>query len=301
MADFETQKIIDNFLDSLWMEKNASENTLFSYRNDFKKLLFWLQMKKLHLLSVTSEDLKDYMHDLFENNLKGTTRARSLSSLKSLFQYLYREKYREDDPTSIMHSPKLPQRLPKNISEEEVDSILKQPNIQNPVELRDKAMIELLYATGLRVSELINLTIENLSLTQGVVRVIGKGNKERLVPLGEESIDWLEKYLKTGRPLLQKENSSDIVFLSKRSSKMTRQTFWYRITYYALKAGIKEDKISPHVLRHAFATHLLNNGADLRVVQMLLGHSDLSTTQIYTHVANERLKSIHLEHHPRSF
>ena len=197
-------------------------------------------------------------------------------------------------------SPKLPQRLPKDLSEEQVNDLLEAPDVKDPLGLRDRAMLELLYATGLRVTELVSLTMENLSLRQGVVRVTGKGDKERLVPMGENAVDWIQTFLDQGRPALLGEKSSDVVFPSKRSRQMTRQTFWHRIKHYAVIAGIDSDKLSPHVLRHAFATHLLNYGADLRVVQMLLGHSDLSTTQIYTHVATERLKQIHQEHHPRS-
>lgn len=209
---------------------------------------------------------------------------------------------RADDPSALLVSPKLPQRLPKDISEEQVDALLEAPDPNDPIELRDKAMLELLYATGLRVTELVSLTMENVSLRQGgVVRVTGKGGKERLVPMGgENAVDWIETFIQQGRPALLGDTSSDIVFPSKRARQMTRQTFWHRIKYYALIAGIDTDQLSPHVLRHAFATHLLNYGADLRVVQMLLGHSDLSTTQIYTHVATERLKQIHSQHHPRA-
>ena len=220
--------------------------------------------------------------------------------MRRLFQYLYREKQRSDDPTALLSSPKLPQRLPKDLSEAQIEALLQAPSTENPLELRDKAMLELLYATGLRVSELVGLTLSDVSLRQGVVRVIGKGNKERLVPLGEEAVHWLENYLEFGRPWLLNGQALDILFPSNRSQKMTRQTFWHRIKHYAILAGIDSERLSPHVLRHAFATHLLNHGAALRVVQMLLGHSDLSTTQIYTHVATERLKQLHQQHHPRA-
>ncbi|MCL4158835.1 UNVERIFIED_CONTAM: hypothetical protein GTU68_003001 [Idotea baltica] len=223
-----------------------------------------------------------------------------LSAIRRLFQYLHREKVRGDDPSALLISPKLPQRLPKDLSEEQVNALLEAPDPNDPIELRDKAMLELLYATGLRVTELVSLTMENISLRQGVVRVIGKGGKERLVPMGENAVDWIETFIEQGRPQLLGENSSDVVFPSKRAKQMTRQTFWYRIKHYSVVAGIDTELLSPHVLRHAFATHLLNYGADLRVVQMLLGHSDLSTTQIYTHVATERLKQIHAQHHPRA-
>ena len=216
-----------------------------------------------------------------------------------MFQYLYREKYRTDDPGALLSSPKLPSRLPKYLSEQQVSDLLNAPNVEIPLELRDKAMLELLYATGLRVTELVSLTIENMNLQQGAVRVIGKGNKERIVPMGEEAAYWLRQFVLYGRPQLLNGQSTDIVFPSRRAKPMTRQTFWHRIKHYAILADINADALSPHVLRHAFATHLVNHGADLRVVQMLLGHSDLSTTQIYTHVAKERLKYLHERFHPR--
>ncbi|MEP2603225.1 MAG: site-specific tyrosine recombinase XerD, partial [Paraglaciecola sp.] len=212
-------------------------------------------------------------------------------------QYMLRQKIRADDPISLMQNPKLPQTLPKTLSESQVEDLLNAPQTDDPIQLRDKAMLEVLYATGLRVTELISLRLDQVSLVQGVVRVTGKGNKERLVPLGEEAIEWIVQFLKEGRTLLLK-SESDIVFPSKRGVAMTRQTFWHRIKIYSQLAGIKTE-LSPHTLRHAFATHLLNHGADLRVVQMLLGHSDLSTTQIYTHVATERLQKLVAEHHPR--
>ncbi|MBC7004334.1 site-specific tyrosine recombinase XerD [Photobacterium sp. BZF1] len=292
--------IIERFLDAMWMERGLSENTLMSYRNDLKKLENWLKDQSLTLEKVSIDDLQRYQQWLFDADYKQTSRARMASAIRRLFQYLNREKVREDDPSAMLVSPKLPKRLPKDITEEQVDALLSAPDPNDPIELRDKAMLELLYATGLRVTELVSLTMENVSLRQGVVRVIGKGNKERLVPMGEDAIDWIEQFLQSGRPQLLGEKSSDVVFPSKRAKQMTRQTFWHRIKHYAVKAGIDGDTLSPHVMRHAFATHLLNYGADLRVVQMLLGHSDLSTTQIYTHVATERLKQLHETHHPRA-
>ncbi|MBY5948696.1 site-specific tyrosine recombinase XerD [Photobacterium rosenbergii] len=292
--------IIERFLDAMWMERGLSENTLMSYRNDLKKLENWLKDQSLTLEKVSTDDLQRYQQWLFDADYKQTSRARMASAIRRLFQYLNREKMREDDPSAMLVSPKLPKRLPKDITEEQVDALLSAPDPNDPIELRDKAMLELLYATGLRVTELVSLTMENVSLRQGVVRVIGKGNKERLVPMGEDAIDWIEQFLQSGRPQLLGEKSSDVVFPSKRAKQMTRQTFWHRIKHYAVKAGIDGDTLSPHVMRHAFATHLLNYGADLRVVQMLLGHSDLSTTQIYTHVATERLKQLHEAHHPRA-
>ncbi|AJR09867.1 site-specific tyrosine recombinase XerD [Photobacterium gaetbulicola] len=292
--------IIERFLDAMWMERGLSENTLMSYRNDLKKMENWLEEQSLTLETVSSDDLQRYQQWLFDADYKQTSRARMASAIRRLFQYLNREKVRDDDPSAMLVSPKLPKRLPKDITEEQVDALLSAPDPNDPIELRDKAMLELLYATGLRVTELVSLTMENVSLRQGVVRVIGKGNKERLVPMGEDAIDWIEQFLQSGRPQLLGEKSSDVVFPSKRAKQMTRQTFWHRIKHYAVKAGIDGETLSPHVMRHAFATHLLNYGADLRVVQMLLGHSDLSTTQIYTHVATERLKQLHQAHHPRA-
>ncbi|WED27138.1 site-specific tyrosine recombinase XerD [Vibrio sp. DW001] len=294
------QAFVEQFLDALWMEKGLSENTLSSYRNDLFKLIKWMEDNSLMFTTITISDLQDYQAWLTDKNYKQTSKARMLSAIRRLFQYAYREKVRIDDPSALLISPKLPKRLPKDLSEQQVESLLDAPDPNDPLELRDKAMLELLYATGLRVTELVSLTMENMSLRQGVVRVIGKGNKERLVPMGENAVDWIENFLQDGRSILLDEKSSDVVFPSKRAKQMTRQTFWHRIKHYSVIAGIDTDLLSPHVLRHAFATHLLNNGADLRVVQMLLGHSDLSTTQIYTHVATERLKQIHSQHHPRA-
>ncbi|KAB0304575.1 site-specific tyrosine recombinase XerD [Vibrio fortis] len=292
--------LVEQFLDAMWMERGLSENTLTSYRTDLAKLLDWMEKNNYRLDFISLSGLQDYQSWLVDANFKQTSRARMLSAIRRLFQYLHREKVRADDPSALLVSPKLPQRLPKDLSEEQVDALLDAPDPNDPIELRDKAMLELLYATGLRVTELVSLTMENISLRQGVVRVIGKGGKERLVPMGENAVDWIETFIEQGRPQLLGENSSDVVFPSKRAKQMTRQTFWYRIKHYAVIAGIDTELLSPHVLRHAFATHLLNYGADLRVVQMLLGHSDLSTTQIYTHVATERLKQIHAQHHPRA-
>ncbi|EOE2119843.1 site-specific tyrosine recombinase XerD [Vibrio vulnificus] len=291
---------VEQFLDAMWMERGLAENTLSSYRNDLMKLLQWMEANHYRLDFISLSGLQQYQSYLVDQDYKQTSRARMLSAIRRLFQYLHREKVRADDPSALLVSPKLPQRLPKDISEEQVDALLDAPDPNDPVELRDKAMLELLYATGLRVTELVSLTMENIGLRQGVVRVTGKGGKERLVPMGENAIDWIETFIKQGRPALLGKTSSDVVFPSKRARQMTRQTFWHRIKFYAVIAGIDTDHLSPHVLRHAFATHLLNYGADLRVVQMLLGHSDLSTTQIYTHVATERLKQIHSQHHPRA-
>ncbi|WPC75338.1 site-specific tyrosine recombinase XerD [Vibrio porteresiae] len=292
--------MVEQFLDAMWMERGLSENTLASYRNDLTKLLNWMQERNYRLDFISFSGLQEFQSWLVDCDYKQTSRARMLSAIRRLFQYLHREKVRADDPSALLVSPKLPKRLPKDLSEEQVDALLEAPDTNDPIELRDKAMLELLYATGLRVTELVSLTMENISLRQGVVRVIGKGGKERLVPMGENAVDWIDTFIHTGRAELLGESTSDVVFPSRRAQQMTRQTFWHRIKHYAVIAGIDVDKLSPHVLRHAFATHLLNYGADLRVVQMLLGHSDLSTTQIYTHVATERLKQLHHEHHPRA-
>ena len=294
------QGIVEQFLDAMWMERGLSENTLASYRNDLMKLLHWMTANNYRLDFISVFGLQEYQSWLVDQDYKQTSRARMLSAIRRLFQYLHREKLRADDPSALLVSPKLPKRLPKDLSEEQVDALLSAPDPNDPIELRDKAMLELLYATGLRVTELVSLTMENISLRQGVVRVTGKGGKERLVPMGENAVEWIETFLQNGRSELLGENTSDVVFPSKRARQMTRQTFWHRIKHYAVLAGIDTELLSPHVLRHAFATHLLNYGADLRVVQMLLGHSDLSTTQIYTHVATERLKQLHSEHHPRA-
>ncbi len=294
------QAFVEQFLDAIWMEKGVSENTLVSYRNDLDKLLRWMSDKGLTVSNVTTADLQQYQSWLTDKNYKQTSKARMLSAIRRLFQYTHREKVRQDDPSALLISPKLPKRLPKDLSEAQVEALLEAPDPNDPIEQRDKAMLELLYATGLRVTELVSLTMENMSLRQGVVRIVGKGNKERLVPMGENAVDWVENFLHQGRSTLLGERTSDVVFPSKRAKQMTRQTFWHRIKHYAVIAGIDTELLSPHVLRHAFATHLLNHGADLRVVQMLLGHSDLSTTQIYTHVATERLKQIHEQHHPRA-
>ncbi|OON39534.1 site-specific tyrosine recombinase XerD [Izhakiella australiensis] len=292
--------LTEQFLDAMWIERNLAQNTLAAYRQDLRTLTDWLAHQNHTLTGVDSVTLQSFLAERLEGGYKATSSARQLSAMRRLFQYLWREKIRDDDPCALLSSPKLPQRLPKDLSEAQVDRLLQAPGSDDPIEQRDKAMLELLYATGLRVSELVALTLSDVSLRQGVVRIIGKGNKERLVPLGEEAVYWIEQFIAYGRPLLLNGQTLDVLFPSKRARQMTRQTFWHRIKYYATLAGIDGEKLSPHVLRHAFATHLLNHGADLRVVQMLLGHSDLSTTQIYTHVATERLRQLHQQHHPRA-
>ena len=291
--------LIELFLNELWLEKGLSENTVQSYRLDLTVLSSWAAKRDLNFLNLDAVHLQTFLGERLEQGYKATSTSRLLSATRKLCQYLYREKYRTDNPTAVLSSPKLPSRLPKYLSEQQVGDLLNAPSVEIPLELRDKAMLELLYATGLRVTELISLNMDNINITQGVVRVIGKGNKERIVPMGEEAAHWVRQFIHYGRPILLNGQSSDVIFPSKRAVQMTRQTFWHRIKYYAVLADIDGDSLSPHVLRHAFATHLVNHGADLRVVQMLLGHSDLSTTQIYTHVAKERLKRLHERFHPR--
>lgn len=291
--------LISLFLDELWLEKGLSDNTIASYRLDLSALSEWLAKQNATLLTADYPLLQAFFAERLTQGYKATSSARMLSAMRKLFQYLYQEKYRTDNPCALLTAPKLPTRLPKYLTEAQVSDLLNAPATENSLELRDKAMLELLYATGLRVTELVGLTTNNLSLNQGVVRVIGKGNKERLVPMGEEAKYWLEQYFLSARSDLLNGQSSDVVFPSRLGQAMTRQTFWHRIKHYAVLAGIDSDALSPHVLRHAFATHLVNHGADLRVVQMLLGHSDLSTTQIYTHIAKERLKRLHEKYHPR--
>ncbi|QIW14945.1 site-specific tyrosine recombinase XerD [Pasteurellaceae bacterium RH1A] len=290
--------IIEQFLDSLWQEHGLSDNTIASYRLDLESFSLWLSEPRA-FLSLDHIDLQGFLGQRLQAGYKSSSSARMLSCLRKFFRFLYLENYRTDDPTATLMSPKKPAHLPKSLSEEQVQDLLEAPNPLDPIELRDKAMLELLYATGLRVTELVSLTLDNLSLRQGLVRIIGKGDKERLVPLGEEAAYWIGEFFQHGRAMLLSNGQSDVVFPSKRGQQMTRQTFWHRIKHYAVLAGIDSDKLSPHVLRHAFATHLVNHGADLRVVQMLLGHSDLSTTQIYTQVAKARLKSLHQQFHPR--
>ncbi|MFZ7156337.1 site-specific tyrosine recombinase XerD [Avibacterium avium] len=291
--------LIDLFLNEQWLEKGLSENTIQSYRLDLSAVANWLETQKLTFETLDAIDLQSFLGERLNLGYKATSTARLLSALRKFFQYLYREKYRTDDPSAVLTSPKLPSRLPKYLTEQQVTDLLNTPCVEVPLELRDKAMLELLYATGLRVTELVSLTLDNISVQQGVVRVIGKGNKERIVPMGEEAAYWIKQFMLYGRAALLDGQPSDVLFPSRRGTQMTRQTFWHRIKHYAILADIDSEALSPHVLRHAFATHLVNHGADLRVVQMLLGHSDLSTTQIYTHVAKERLKHLHERYHPR--
>lgn len=295
---YQCDPLIDAFLDDLWSSKGLSDNTLSAYRTDLRHFDRYLQSQGLGLCDVGQADVRAYLAYRVEQQFARTSSARLLSSLRRFYTYLLQAKQIAGDPMALIESPKLSRHLPDSLSESQVDRLLAEPNVDDPVECRDKAMLELLYATGLRVSELVGLTMEQMSLRQGLVRIVGKGGKERLVPMGEVAIAAVEHYLTSARHELLGYVQSDVVFPSKRSQMMTRQTFWHRIKLYASRAGI-ETELSPHTLRHAFATHLLNHGADLRVVQLLLGHSDLSTTQIYTHVARARLQELHQQHHPR--
>ena len=287
------------FLDSLWLESGLSKNTVEAYQRDLLGFAAWLSQDDIILSAAKREDILRYQGVRLRESRKARSEARLLSSLRRFYRYLCREEVRESDPTTQIESPRIGRPLPESLTEQEVEVLLEQPDIEQPLGLRDRTMLEVLYATGLRVSELVTLTIEQLNMRQGLIRCIGKGNKERIVPLGEVALDWLQQYLIEGRPVLLLGHVSEDLFPTRRGKAMTRQAFWYLIKRYAQQAEIKKH-LSPHTLRHAFATHLLNHGADLRVVQLLLGHSDLSTTQIYTHVARERLKSLHASHHPRA-
>jgi integrase/recombinase XerD len=292
----EAQGVIDAFLDSLWMERGLSRNTLQAYRSDLSRYAAWLARRRHGLADAGPSEILAYLGAGGAHSVRTT--ARRLSTLRRLYQYLVREGRMSQDPTALVEAPRIGRPLPKSLTEKEVELLLHAPDPATPAGLRDRAMLELLYATGLRVSELVGLRFDQLNLRQGVVRVVGKGNKERLVPLGEEAIGWMDRYLREARADLQKGRTDAVLFPGGRGGSLTRQAFWHSLRRYARRAGIPKV-VSPHVLRHAFATHLLNHGADLRVVQMLLGHSDVSTTQIYTHVARERLKRLHAEHHPR--
>ena len=297
ITNLNSEILIDNFIDELWLEKGLSKNTLTAYRNDIQTFSNWY--KGNSLLEVERVDLLDYLADRLKQGFSSRSTARSLSSLRAFYSHLTVRHNLKEDPTSRVESPKLGRSLPKTLSEEEVERLIQAPDVDDDIGLRDRAMLELIYACGLRVSELISLDILNINLRQGVIRVIGKGEKERLVPMGEEALHWIERYINKSRPnFIKADNKISEVFLSKRGKAMTRQTFWYRLKEYAQLASINKE-LSPHTLRHAFATHLINHGADLRTVQLLLGHSSLSTTQIYTEVARHRMKELHNEHHPR--
>lgn len=290
------QQLIELFLDALWVEHGLSHNTLSAYGSDLK--IFAAALRNKSLLDAGESDIAAFLAKRFNEGISHRSAARILSSLRRFYAYLLRENRISTDPTALIEAPHIGRPLPASLSEADVDALLAAPEPAQPLGQRDRAMLELLYATGLRVSELVGLRIDQLNLRMGVVRITGKGNKERLVPLGEQAMECLETYLGATRKTLLGQRQCDTVFVTSRGAGMTRQAFWHIIKRYAKTAGIRKE-LSPHTLRHAFATHLLNHGADLRVVQLLLGHSDLSTTQIYTHIAKERLKTLHSRFHPR--
>lgn len=295
MAD---DSLISVYLDRTWAEKGLSDNTLASYRRDLESFQLWCQTQGVDVRSVSAASVQAHLATRMQHGLSARSTARFLSSLRGFYAYLVREREIASNPLEDVDNPRLPKALPKSLTQQDVEQLLDAPNVDDAIGLRDKAMLEVLYACGLRVSELVGLTLDQVNLRQGVVRVVGKGGRERLVPMGEEAQGWLLRFLKEGRPAILNAVPVDVVFPSTRGQAMTRQTFWHRIKHWALVAGIQKH-LSPHTLRHAFATHLLNHGADIRSVQMLLGHQDLSTTQIYTHIARQRLQDLHREHHPR--
>ncbi|MDK8263827.1 site-specific tyrosine recombinase XerD [Pseudomonas oryzihabitans] len=292
------ERLIEEFLDALWLEKGLSPHTRSAYRTDLLAFARWLEGRGLTLETAGRDAVLDHLGWRLSEGYQARSTARFLSGLRSFYKYGVREGRIAEEPTLLVSMPQLGAPLPKSLSEADVEALLAAPDTDDSLGLRDRTMLEVLYATGLRVTELISLTLDEINLREGSLRVFGKGSKERLIPLGEEAIAWLESYLKTARPLLLGGQPGDILFPSQRGTPMTRQTFWHRIKLHAQVAGIRTS-LSPHTLRHAFATHLLNHGADLRTVQMLLGHTSLSTTQIYTHVARVRLQQLHAQHHPR--
>ncbi|GLS26737.1 site-specific tyrosine recombinase XerD [Marinibactrum halimedae] len=296
----QSEHAIAQFLETQWVEKSLSDNTLAAYRRDLVSLARWSESQPSNndLLAVDESALKGHLAFRLANGKSARSTARFLSCIRGFYRYCLREGWLVSDPSENIDLPQLAQKLPTLLSETDVENLLSAPDVEDPIGLRDKTMLELLYATGLRVTELVSLTTDQVNLRQGVVKVMGKGSKERLVPVGMEAIHWLSHYVHVARGALLHQKQSIVLFPSNRGVEMTRQTFWHRVKHWAQVAGI-EKSLSPHTLRHAFATHLLNHGADLRVVQMLLGHSDLSTTQIYTHVAKQRMKDLHKEHHPR--
>jgi integrase/recombinase XerD len=293
-----TDPAVARFLDAVWLERGLSANTLAAYRADLTALARWLVERKVSIDKTSRADLQDFIAWRVREGARPRSTARQLSSFRRFFRYLVREGGVGEDPTAQIAMPKIGRSLPKSLTEEEVEALLGAPVVTDPLGHRDRTMLEVLYATGLRVSELVNLRHGQVNLNQGVIRILGKGNRERLIPLGEEAVRWLMDFEHGPRGEILLERQTDFLFPTRRGDRMTRQAFWHIIKRYARKANVAKE-LSPHTLRHAFATHLLNHGADLRVVQMLLGHSDLSTTQIYTHVARERMKELHSQHHPR--
>lgn len=298
-ADAGNDPAIDRFIDNLWSQKGLAKLTLRAYQQDLMQFSRWLAQRDQQLIDADPSLIQQYLAERVTSGKSARSNARLLSTLKQYYRHLSRAGEREDNPTALISAPKIPRTLPQALGEQDIEMLLEAPDRQTAYGLRDRCMLEIMYSSGLRVSELVGLHINQINTNLGLVRLIGKGNKERVIPVGEEALHWLEQYLKDARPELQRDKSnSNALFLSSRGSAITRQAFWQNIKKHLLKAGVK-TVFSPHSLRHAFATHLLNHGADLRTVQMLLGHSSLSTTQIYTHIAQERLQSIHAEHHPR--
>lgn len=290
--------MLESFLDAVWAERGLSANTLQSYRYDLVLLAAHLDRNNVTLQEASRENLLHFLATQVQAGRSPRSLSRYLSGFRQFYQWLLREGRIQKDPSALIESPKLGRGLPKALNEDQVVSLLEAPDVETPLGMRDRTMLELMYATGLRVSELVGLEVVNLGMSQGVIRVMGKGQKERLVPLGEEALSWMQRYLREARPDLMRGGDCPLVFVTSRKAGMTRQAFWYAIRKHAVAAGLTRS-VSPHMLRHSFATHLLNHGADLRVVQLLLGHSDLSTTQIYTHIAREGLKRLHSTHHPR--
>ena len=295
----DTGVLIDAFCDQLWLQDGLAASSLSSYRRDLAGFGAWLAKRGLPLLAVERAHFDHWLSDQFQAKAKATSVARRLSALRRFYRFQLSRGAIDEDPTLRVRAPKKPRRLPKHLSEVQVEALLAAPDTRTLLGVRDRAMLETLYATGLRVSELTGLKRSQVAHDAGVVRVVGKGSKERLVPMGDEAVDWISRYLREVRPALAGPSKCDEVFLTQRHGPLTRQAFWALIKRYAVRAGIASAALSPHVLRHAFATHLLNHGADLRVVQLLLGHADITTTTIYTHVARERLKRLHAMHHPR--
>ena len=299
-TDISTNPEIDRFIDSLWAQKGLAELTLSAYQQDLKQFSRWLQQRQQQQLARADQaSIQAYLAHRFDAGASSRSNARLLSTLKQYYRHLIKIGDRQDNPTALISAPRIQRSLPPTLGEADTERLLEAPDIESPYGLRDRCMLEIMYSSGLRVSELVGLQMNQINTNIGLVRLTGKGNKERVIPVGEEALYWLAIYIKNARPQLQRENSiNDALFLSSRGSAITRQAYWQNIKKHLLTAGIK-TVFSPHSLRHAFATHLINHGADLRTVQMLLGHSSLSTTQIYTHIAQSRLKTIHAQHHPR--
>jgi integrase/recombinase XerD len=290
---------IDQFIDSLWAQKGLAELTLSAYQQDLTQFARWLAPRKRSLAGAQQTDIQQFLGERFERGSSARSNARLLSTLKQFYRHLVRLGERQDNPTALVSAPRIHRSLPQAMNERDVEKLLQAPDLESDFGMRDRCMLELMYSSGLRVSELVGLQLNQVNTRLGLVRLVGKGSKERVVPVGEEALHWLKRYLQQARPALQASSAvNDALFLSSRSTAITRQAFWQNIKKHLLTAGVK-TVFSPHSLRHAFATHLLNHGADLRTVQMLLGHSSLSTTQIYTHIAQTRLQSIHAQHHPR--